>query len=76
MSRMVPKVPPMSYREVRRFLAQEGFVAVRQVGSHVVFVHPDGRSAVVPRHDGKEVKPSLVAKLLKEAGIDVDAVRR
>ncbi|MEA3143095.1 MAG: hypothetical protein QOG31_419 [Thermoplasmata archaeon] len=72
---MVPKVPPMSYREVHRFLQEQGFHPKRQIGSHIFYAHPDGRSTVVPRH-GKDLKPRLVAKLLKEAGIDPDTVRR
>ncbi|MEA3203791.1 MAG: hypothetical protein QOI63_1470 [Thermoplasmata archaeon] len=72
---MVPKVPPLSYREVHRLLRAHGFEVTRQTGGHVVYAHPDGRTAVVPHH-GKDIFPKLVAKILKEAGIDLDTVRR
>jgi predicted RNA binding protein YcfA (HicA-like mRNA interferase family) len=44
-------------------------------GGHVVHRHPDGRGTVVPRH-ARDLDPALVGKILKEAGIDRDAVRR
>jgi predicted RNA binding protein YcfA (HicA-like mRNA interferase family) len=72
---MVPKVPPMSYREVHHLLRAHGFERLRQTGGHVVYGHSDGRTAVVPHH-GKDIFPKLVAKILKEASIDPDSVRR
>jgi predicted RNA binding protein YcfA (HicA-like mRNA interferase family) len=72
---MVPKVPPLPYRKVYRLLLSQGFQPLRQVGSHVVFGHPDGRRTVVPRH-ARDVTPELLRRILKEAGIDPDAVRR
>lgn len=71
---MVPKIPPMSYREVDHFLRQQGFSITRQTGSHVRY-EDAGRSTVVPRH-GRDIPPSLVAKILKDAGINPDTVRR
>lgn len=75
MSGMAPKVPPMSYREAARFLTAHGFREARQAGSHVLFRHPDGRSSVVPRH-GRDLDPRLVAKVLRDAGIDAAEARR
>jgi predicted RNA binding protein YcfA (HicA-like mRNA interferase family) len=72
---MVPKVPALSYREARRLLHRHGFQELRQTGSHVSFRHPDGRRTVVPRHGG-DIQPKLLAKILKDAGIDPDSVRR
>lgn len=72
---MVPKIPPMAYREVHRILARHGFLPVRQTGGHVVYRHRDGRGTVVPRHGG-DLEASLVGKILKEAGIDRNSVRR
>ncbi|MCA1811542.1 MAG: type II toxin-antitoxin system HicA family toxin [Halobacteriales archaeon] len=65
----------MSYREVQRFLHAHGFHELRQAGSHVTFRHLDGRKTVVPRHR-HDVAPKLVAKILKDAGIDPNSVRR
>jgi predicted RNA binding protein YcfA (HicA-like mRNA interferase family) len=72
---MVPKIPPMPYRKVHRFLRKHGFEPIRQTGGHVVFRHPDGRQTVVPRHAG-DVDPELVAEILYEAGINRNELRR
>jgi predicted RNA binding protein YcfA (HicA-like mRNA interferase family) len=65
----------MSYREVHRLLRQHGFHPKRQTGSHIFYEHANGNTTVVPRH-GHEIPAGLVAKLLKEAGVDLDSVRR
>lgn len=65
----------MPYREVHRLLRRQGFELQRQVGSHVFYENVDCRTTVVPRH-GREIPARLVAKLLKDAGIDPGTVRR
>ena len=72
---MVPKVPPLPYRKVHRALTQHGFALVRQKGSHAVYQHADGRTAVVPRHPG-DIDASLVATIFRQAGIGLGSVRR
>lgn len=63
-------VPPLSYRKAERALGRLGFQAIRQKGSHIFFQHPDGRSTVVPKHPGKDLRPRLVKKILDDAGVD------
>lgn len=58
-----------------RILRGHGFRVLRQTGSHVIYDHPDGRGAVVPRH-GSDIGRGLVRKILEEAGIDPGEVRR
>jgi|GEM_PF-1983624 len=41
----------MRYREVARALEAEGWTAMRQTGSHVIFER-DGRICPVPNHGG------------------------
>lgn len=72
---MVPRIPAMAYREVERLLRAHGFHPLRQAGSHVVFKSSDGRKTVVPRRT-RHVPAGLVAKILQQAGIDSDEVRR
>lgn len=72
---MVPKIPPLRYRKVRRLLRHAGFDEIRQKGSHVFYRHPDGRTTEVPHH-GRDIPASLVAKILKDAGIDPADLRR
>ncbi|HLD06410.1 MAG TPA: type II toxin-antitoxin system HicA family toxin [Candidatus Nanoarchaeia archaeon] len=49
-----------------RFLEKEGFLFVRQRGSHRFYRHPDGRTTVVPIHSDKKIKRGLLKGILNE----------
>jgi predicted RNA binding protein YcfA (HicA-like mRNA interferase family) len=66
----VTKLPLVTGAELSRILARLGFTKVRQKGSHAYFVHPDGRSTVVPLHSGETIGRGLVRAILREIGID------
>ena len=66
---MARRIGPLPYRKVERALFRLGFRVLRQVGSHVVFQHADGRVAVVPHHARSEIGPGLVRRIVKDAGI-------
>jgi len=38
-----------------KLLAIAGFAPVRRRGSHVILRHPDGRSTVIPLHQGEDI---------------------
>jgi len=60
------KLPILNSQEVSRFLEKEGFVSIRQKGSHRFYRHPDGRTTVVPIHTNKEIKRGLLKAILDE----------
>ncbi|MFZ2715810.1 MAG: type II toxin-antitoxin system HicA family toxin [Minisyncoccia bacterium] len=62
----------MSDREVIKLIENEGFVFVRQKGSHKVF-KKDKTIIVVPSH-GRNLKRGLTAKIIKDAGIDLNKI--
>jgi predicted RNA binding protein YcfA (HicA-like mRNA interferase family) len=68
------------HRKVVRALQGLGFLAVRQRGSHVRFVHADGRSTTVPRHSKEPIGPQLLKRIASSLGVDeaafLDAFRR
>jgi len=66
----MPGLRPLKLREVLRALALLGFVKIRQKGSHALFRHPDGRSTVVPIHNEKEIGRGLLAKIIKDCGVN------
>lgn len=70
------KVPPLPYRKIRRALRRLGFEPVRQVGSHVFFAHPDGRTTTVPHHPGEDIDPALVRKIIKDIQVPREAFLR
>jgi len=64
------KLPVLSSREVCKFLEQEGFVPVRQKGSHRFYSHNDGRTTTVPIHPNKPVSRGLLKAILEEIKMD------
>jgi mRNA interferase HicA len=60
----------MKYSELFRLLKQDGWVEIRQSGSHVIMQHPEKETQIsVPFHAGKEVKKGLLSAILKQAKI-------
>ena len=69
-------VPSLSYLQILRALQRLGFVVVRQKGSHIRLHRrgPDGMVKItVPAH--RPVKRSTLAKILKDAGIELEEFR-
>ena len=42
-------------RDVMRALRKLGFQNMRQSGSHAFFIHEDGRTTLVPKHNGEDI---------------------
>ncbi len=57
-------VPSISFRSLIQKVKQLGFEAVRQKGSHIRFVHPDGRKTTIPDHGNKDVPQGLLVKII------------
>ena len=60
------KLPLLSSKEVCKFLEKQGFVMIRQKGSHRFYRHTDGRSTVVLIHSNKDIKRTLLKAILNE----------
>ena len=60
------KLPLLSSKELCKFLEKEGFKSIRQKGSHIFYRHPDGRTTVIPIHNKKDIKRSLLREILNE----------
>lgn len=58
----------MKSSELHRLIKRGGWVAVRQVGSHVIY-EKDGVRIPVPNHGSKEMKQGLALKIIKEMGL-------
>jgi predicted RNA binding protein YcfA (HicA-like mRNA interferase family) len=57
--------------EMCKLLENEGFIAVRQKGSHCFYRHADGRTTVVPIH-ATDLDRTLVRKILNDIDMTVD----
>lgn len=65
----MPKLSPIRGKDLIKILAKFGFQPVRQSGSHVRLIHPDGRRTTVPTHPGDNVHQGLLKSILKDIGI-------
>jgi predicted RNA binding protein YcfA (HicA-like mRNA interferase family) len=71
------KVPSLPYDRIIRALQRDGWVAVRQKGSHVRLVKHTSTETLkltVPAH--RPVKRSTLAHILKQARLSVDDFQR
>lgn len=66
------KLPILSSKEVCKFLEKEGFVVLRQKGSHKFYKHEDGRTTLVPMHTNKPISRGLLKGILKEIKMERD----
>ena len=67
------KVPSLSYTEILRALQRDGWVIVRQRGSHIRLqkhTRDETLKLTVPAH--KPVKRSTLSHILKQARLDVE----
>jgi predicted RNA binding protein YcfA (HicA-like mRNA interferase family) len=62
---MMTEYPTLSFRELAKKVKNLGFEKVRQRGSHVRFVHPDGRKTTIPDHGSKSVPRGLLFKIIR-----------
>ncbi|MCP4152794.1 MAG: type II toxin-antitoxin system HicA family toxin [bacterium] len=60
------KLPLLTAKELIKLLKVIGFEVIRQKGSHVFISHPDGRSTIVPCHQGETISRGLLVKIIKE----------
>jgi predicted RNA binding protein YcfA (HicA-like mRNA interferase family) len=68
------KVPSLSYQKIIAALERDGWIVVRQRGSHIRLekkLLDETLKITVPAH--KPVKRSTLAKILKQAKIDLDS---
>lgn len=68
------KVPSLSYKKIIAALERDGWIVVRQRGSHIRLEKklPDETLKItVPAH--KPVKRSTLAKIIKQAKLDLDS---
>lgn len=65
----MPKLSPISGRELIRILERLGFKKVHQKGSHARMKHSDGRRTTVPLHAGEKIGVGLLLKILRDCNI-------
>lgn len=66
----MPHLPQVKPRDIERILLKKGFRNRNTKGSHVVFLHPDGRRTVVPAHS-RPVRTGTLRAILRQADISL-----
>jgi predicted RNA binding protein YcfA (HicA-like mRNA interferase family) len=67
----MPKLPVISGKEAAKAFSKAGWYPHRQVGSHLVMRKEGSRVTLsIPLH--KELKPGLLRKLIRDAGLTVE----
>jgi predicted RNA binding protein YcfA (HicA-like mRNA interferase family) len=69
----VSAIPSLSYTQIVRALQRDGWIVVRQRGSHIRLQKHSGDEVLkitIPAH--KPVKKSTLAHILKQARLEVD----
>jgi predicted RNA binding protein YcfA (HicA-like mRNA interferase family) len=64
----MPSATARGFQRVARLL---GFIFVRQAVTQR-WNHPDGRTATIPVHGGREIGPPLFYKILRQLGVSLD----
>ncbi|CAG1005665.1 hypothetical protein METP2_03680 [Methanosarcinales archaeon] len=57
---------PVSGKEMCKILEKLGFKKIHQVGSHVRYVHSDGRRTVVSVHGNEELSIGLIKEIMRQ----------
>ena len=65
------QLPTLKPRKLIKIIGKFGFIKVRQEGSHIFFKHPDGRTTVIPFHQGKDIGRGLLREILKDCKLKV-----
>jgi predicted RNA binding protein YcfA (HicA-like mRNA interferase family) len=69
----VSRFPVIRASELLRFLKDNGFVPLRQAGSHLTLYSQERDVAVtVPVHKGHDLGRGLTLRILKDAGFTAD----
>jgi len=57
--------PTLSFRDLIQKVKKMGFEKLRQKGSHIRFVHSDGRKITILEHGQKDVPHGLLIKIVR-----------
>ncbi len=70
------KLVPVSGKEMCPIGEKLGFQNVHQAGSHVRYIHPDGRKTTIPVHGNEELGKGLLLEILKQIKISREEYER
>ena len=63
---MMPTLPIITFTQLCKIVERMGFHKTRQKGSHIRYVHGDGRKVTIPDHGSQDVPKGLLIKIIKQ----------
>ena len=73
---MSGELPIIRPAELVHALERMGFKLTRKSkGSHLRYVHSDGRRTTMPMHEGKTIGRGLLRKILRDISIEAEKLR-
>jgi predicted RNA binding protein YcfA (HicA-like mRNA interferase family) len=66
------RLPIVSAKTMEKVLLKLGFVFVRQKGSHAVYRNPDGQTAILAKHKGRDIPRSVLHEMLRQIKVSPD----
>ena len=66
------KLQLINAKTLEKLLFKQGFLKVRQKGSHAFYRHKDGRTTTVPFHSSKDIARPLIRQIIYEINLTVD----
>lgn len=61
----MPTLPTLSFTHLCKIIERMGFYKARQKGSHIRYIHIDGRKTTIPDHGRQDVPKGLLIKIVK-----------
>jgi len=72
----MPKLPPLTPKDVIALLKKKGFILDRTKGSHHLYINPTtGKRVVVPFHK-KDLPKGTLLEILRQAGISKEEIKK
>ena len=65
------KLKIITSSQMCKLLENDGFIGIRQKGSHRFYKHTDGRTTIVPMH-ASDLDRTLIRKILKDIDMSID----
>ena len=72
----MPPLNPIKGKELIKLLNKQGFETIRQKGSHVRLVHPNGLKTSIPIHASEQLGKGLLRKILRDTNLSVEKFSR
>lgn len=73
----MPTLPVITFTQLCKIIENIGFYKTRQKGSHIRYIHIDGRKTTIPNHGSQDVPKGLLVKIIKhDLNMSIDEFMR